>query len=90
MRTEVEASSVRPPVVRKAFAGLVLIVAMALVLKIVIGFVIAIFWIVVAVAPVVAVLWALKTILCRRRPMAGEGLCGDLPSSARPAAWSAG
>ena len=48
---------------RKAFAGLILIVAAALAIKIVIGVVTAIFWTVVGIAVVVAVLWALKTIL---------------------------
>ena len=64
MQTEVEAA--RPhhtPVLRKALAGVVLIVAVALVLKLVIGFVTAIFWTVAAVALVVAILWALKTLI---------------------------
>jgi hypothetical protein len=63
MRTELEARPDRTPVVRRALAGLVLIVVAALVVKIAIGFVTAIFWTVVAVAAVVAVLWALKTLL---------------------------
>jgi hypothetical protein len=64
MQTEVEATSSRhPSVLRKALAGVVLIVAVALILKLVIGFVIAIFWTIVAVALVIAVLWAIKTIV---------------------------
>jgi hypothetical protein len=63
MRTEVEATRSRTPVVRKAFAGLVLIVAAALAVKILIGFVMAIFWTVVVIAAVVAVVWAVKTIV---------------------------
>ena len=63
MRNEVAARPARHPVIRKAAAGVVLIIAAALVLKLVIGFVIAIFWTVVAVAAVVGVIWALKTIL---------------------------
>ena len=43
-------------------AGLVLIVAVALVVKLLLGFVTAIFWTVVAVALVGAILWALKTL----------------------------
>jgi len=39
-----------------------LIVAVALVLKLVIGFVVAIFWTVVAIALAVAIIWAIKTI----------------------------
>jgi hypothetical protein len=64
MRTDLEAQQPsRPPVLKKAFAGLVLIVVAALAVKVVIGLVMSVFWIVVGVAAVVAVLWALKTIL---------------------------
>lgn len=63
MRNELEATRSRPPVVRKAVAGLVLIVAVALAIKIVIGFVTAIFWTIVTVAVVVAILWAVKTLV---------------------------
>ena len=64
MQTEVEAA--RPhhtPVLRKALAGVVLIVAVALALKLVIGFVIAIFWTVVAIALAIGILWAIKTLV---------------------------
>jgi hypothetical protein len=47
MDTQIEASRSRTPVVRKAFAGLVLIVAAALILKLAIGFVIWLFWTIV-------------------------------------------
>ena len=50
-------------IVRKAFAGAVLVVAAALILKLLIGFVIAIFWVAVVVAAVIAVIWALKQIV---------------------------
>jgi hypothetical protein len=63
MQTELEARPARHPVVRKAIAGVVLIVAVALALKLVIGFVIAIFWTVAAIAIVIAILWALKTLV---------------------------
>jgi hypothetical protein len=63
MRTELEAHAARPPVLKRAFAGLILIAAAALAIKIVIGFVMAIFWTVVAVAVVVALIWALKTLV---------------------------
>jgi uncharacterized membrane protein len=65
MRTQ-ELEEARPhhtPILRKAFAGLVLVIVAALAIKIVVGFVIAIFGIIVAVAAVVAVLWALKTLI---------------------------
>jgi hypothetical protein len=63
MQTELEATHSRPPVLRRAAAGLVLIIVAALAIKIVIGFVMAIFWTVVVVAAVVAVLWAVKTLV---------------------------
>jgi len=53
----------KPSLLRRGLALLILVAAVALALKIVIGFVIAIFWIIVAVAAVIAVLWALKTLL---------------------------
>ncbi len=61
--TQVEHRPARPPVLRRAFAGLVLIVAAALAFKLVVGFVMAIFWTVVTVAVVVAILWAIKTLI---------------------------
>ena len=64
MQTEVEAARPRhTPVLRKALAGVVLIVAVALALKLVIGFVVAIFWTIVAIALAVAILWAIKTLV---------------------------
>jgi hypothetical protein len=63
MNTQVEAHRSRTPVVRKVGAGLVLIIAAALVLKLAIGFVIWLFWTIVTVAVVVAVIWAIKTLI---------------------------
>ena len=64
MQTEVEAAPKRhTPVVRKALAGVVLIVGIALALKLVIGFVVAIFWTVVAIALAIAIIWAIKTLV---------------------------
>jgi hypothetical protein len=63
MRSDLEATQPsRPPVLRRAFAGLVLIVVAALAVKVVIGLVMSVFWIVIGLAAVIAVLWALKTI----------------------------
>jgi ligand-binding sensor protein len=62
MDTHVEARRSHTPIVRKAFAGLILVAVAALVVKIVVGFVIAIFGIIVVVAAVLAVLWAVKTL----------------------------
>ena len=42
---------------------MVLVVAVALALKLVIGFVVAIFWTVAIIAIVLAVLWAVKTLV---------------------------
>jgi hypothetical protein len=63
MQTEVEAQRSRPPVIRKLFAGVVLIIAAALAIKFVVGLVMAVFWTIVAVVLVIAILWALKTLL---------------------------
>jgi hypothetical protein len=63
MQTEVEARPHHTPVLRKAFAGVVLVIVAALALKLVIGFVVAIFWTVAVIAVVLAVLWALKTLV---------------------------
>lgn len=63
MRTEVEAQPHHTPILRRAVAGVVLVVVAALAIKLAIGFVMAIFWTIVVVAAVVAVLWALKTLL---------------------------
>ena len=50
-------------IVRRAFAGAVLVIAGVLVLKFVLSFVIWIFWAAVVVAAVIAVVWALKQIV---------------------------
>jgi hypothetical protein len=63
MNTDLEPSRTHTPVLKKAAAGIVLIVAVALILKLAIGFVIAIFWTVVVVAVIIAILWALKTLV---------------------------
>jgi hypothetical protein len=53
----------KPSLLKRGLALVILIAVVALLAKIVIGFVIAIFWIIVAVAALLAVLWALKTLL---------------------------
>ncbi len=63
METEIEARPARHPVVRKAVAGVVLIVAVALAIKIVLGLLTTIFFVVVGAAVVVGIVWALKTLL---------------------------
>jgi hypothetical protein len=63
MQTRLEPRRSRPPVVRKAVAGVVLILVAALAVKLAIGFVMAIFWTIVTVVVVVAILWAIKTLV---------------------------
>ncbi len=53
----------KPSLLKRALAVLVLVVVVALVAKVLIGFVLAIFWIVVGVAAVIAVLWAVNQLL---------------------------
>lgn len=53
----------KPSLLKRALAVVILVAVVALLAKVVIGFVVAIFWIVVGVAALIAVLWALKTLL---------------------------
>lgn len=53
----------RPSLLRRLLAFVILIAVAALALKVIIGFVMAIFWVVVGVVALLAVLWALKTLL---------------------------
>lgn len=62
MRTQVEARPHRTPILKRAAAGIVLVVAAALAISLVIAFVKAIFVTVLTVVVVIAILWALKTI----------------------------
>ena len=64
MDTQVEAHRSRTPaIVRKAVAGLVLVVAVVLALKLIIGFVTWLFGTIVIIAVVAAILWAIKTLV---------------------------
>jgi hypothetical protein len=63
MRSDIEASRSRPPILKRAVAGLVVVAIAALAIHVVIGLVVTVFWIAVAVTAVVAVLWALNTLL---------------------------
>ena len=47
---------------RKVLAGLVIVVGAMIAIKIIAGIVAAVFWSIVAVAVVIAILWALKTL----------------------------
>ena len=48
---------------RRAVAGLVVIAVAALAIHFIIGLVVTVFWIAVVAAAVIAVLWALKTLV---------------------------
>jgi UPF0716 family protein affecting phage T7 exclusion len=64
MDSQVETHRSRTPaVVRKAAAGLVLVVAAVLAIKLIIGFVTWLFGTIVIIAVVAAVLWAIKTLV---------------------------
>jgi len=63
MRTDLEQRPARPPILKRAFAGLVLIAAAALAIHIAVGLIVSVFWIVLAIAAVVAIIWALNTLL---------------------------
>jgi hypothetical protein len=63
MKSELEASRSRPPILKKAAAGLILVAVAALAIHFVIGLVVAVFWIAVVVAAIVGVLWAVNTLL---------------------------
>jgi hypothetical protein len=63
MDTQLEAQRSRPPILKRAIAGLVLIGAVALGIYIVIGVIKAIFWTAVGILVVAGVLWALKTLI---------------------------
>lgn len=62
MNYQVERSRSRPPILKRAAAGLVLIAVAALAIHFIIGLIMTVFWIAVVVAALVAVVWALKTI----------------------------
>jgi hypothetical protein len=62
MRTELRVEPERPSLLRRALALLVLVIAAALAFHVVTGVIMAVVWLVIAVAVVVAVGWALKTI----------------------------
>lgn len=63
MKTELQPHHSRPPILRRAAAGIVLIIAGVLAVSLVVTFVKAVFVTVLVVVGVIAVLWALKTLL---------------------------
>ncbi len=61
MRTNLERRPAHTPIVKRAAAGLVLVAVAALAIHFVIGLIMTVVWLVVAVAAVLAVIWALRT-----------------------------
>ncbi len=61
MRPDLDVRPARTPIVKRAAAGLILVAVAALAIHFVIGLIMTVFWLVVAVAAVVAVIWALRT-----------------------------
>jgi hypothetical protein len=52
----------KPSLARRAIAAVVLIVAAIVIIRLVVGFLSAIFWLVAIIALVIAVLWAVATL----------------------------
>ena len=63
MSQHLERSRSRPPILRRAAAGLVLLAVAALAIHLVIGLVVTVFWIIALVAVIAAVVWAANTLL---------------------------
>ncbi len=62
MQSNLEVPPPRTPIVKRAAAGLILLGVGVLAIHFVIGLVMTVFWLVVAVAAIAAVIWALKTL----------------------------
>jgi hypothetical protein len=62
MNKDVEAHRSHAPVLWKAAGAAVVVIAAALILKAVLSFIFAIFWGIVAVTVVVAVIWVLRRL----------------------------
>jgi hypothetical protein len=63
MSRDLERRTGKPPILRRATAGVVLIAAAALIIHLALGLIMAVFWGVIVLAAIVAVVWALKTIV---------------------------
>jgi hypothetical protein len=59
---QIESSRSRPPILRRAVAGLVLVAVAVLVFHLVVHLVLAVFWIVAVIAVIAAVIWALNEL----------------------------
>jgi type III secretory pathway component EscV len=74
----------KPSLARRAIAAVVLVVAAILVIRIVVGFLSAIFWIVALAVLVVAVIWALTTLRSGSGSGSSKGEKRVKPSQAEP------
>lgn len=63
MQSDLEPTRSRTPILHKAAAGLILVGVAALAIWVVIGVIKTIFFVTIGVIVVVAVLWALKTLV---------------------------
>jgi hypothetical protein len=63
MQSDLEPTRSRTPILHRAAAGLILVAAAALAIWIIIGVIKTIFFVAVGILVVVAVLWALKTLV---------------------------
>ncbi len=63
MQSDLEPTRSKPPILHRAAAGLILVGVAALAIWIVIGVIKTVFFVAVAIVVVVAVLWALKTLV---------------------------
>lgn len=62
MRTQLQVEPERPSLLRRVLALVILVAAAALAIHVVMGLLMAVVWLVLAVAVVLAVVWALKTL----------------------------
>ena len=63
MSQQLEPSRARPPILKRAAAGLILLAVAALAIHLVIGLVVTVFWIIAVVAVIAAVVWAANQLL---------------------------
>jgi uncharacterized membrane protein len=62
MARQIEPSRSRPPVMRRAVAALILVAVAALVIHLALGLIVTVFWIVVVIAVIAAVVWAAREL----------------------------
>jgi hypothetical protein len=62
MARQIEPSRSRPPIMRRAVAGLILVAVAVLVFHLVAGLIVTVFWIVAVIAVIAAVVWAVREL----------------------------